>query len=59
VCILFAINVWINGTVPQPNESGINRNIEIRIDVSPLEPSIPDMAINIRWELGRNGWEGN
>src|SRR4029077_17587860 len=47
VCIFFAVNVWINGIVPQPGEPRINRQIEIRIDAGSLEPSIPDVAINI------------
>src|SRR5271166_6707028 len=47
VRIFFAVNVWINGIVPQRSEPGINRQIEIRIDAGCLEPSIPDVAINI------------
>jgi hypothetical protein len=47
VRIFFAVNVWINGIVAQSGEPGINRHIEIRIDTGSLEPSIPDVAINI------------
>src|SRR4029077_7532549 len=47
VCIFFAVNVRIDLFVPKPGEPGINREIEIRIDAGSLEPSIPDVAINI------------
>src|ERR1700746_746656 len=47
MCIFFAVNVWINRIVAQPGEPGIDRHIEIWIDASSLELSIPDITINI------------
>src|SRR6516165_4766169 len=47
VSIFFAVNVWINVIVTQASEPRINRNIEVRIDAGSLNPSIPDVAVNI------------